>query len=48
MRAHASGPTTEEVYRRMITGSSLATQEVQGQQWVQCLTKAEATGITGL
>lgn len=44
MWAHAGGPTTGEVDRRMITGSSLATQKVQGQQRVQGLTKADATG----
>lgn len=45
MRAHAGGPTTGEVDRGMITGSSLATQKVQGQQRAQGLTKADATGM---
>lgn len=45
MRAHAGGPTTGEVDRRMISGSSLATQKVQGQQRAQGLTKADATGM---
>lgn len=44
MWAHAGDPTTGEVDRRMITGSSLATQKVHGPQRVQGLTKAEATG----
>lgn len=48
MRAHAGGPTTGEVDRRMITGSSLATQKVQGQQRVQDLTKADATEMVVL
>lgn len=48
MWAHADGPTTGEVDRRMITGSSLATQKAQGQQRVQGLTKADVTGMVTL